>query len=269
MSPSTVSRSRSRGLALALVGTMSLAGLAGCSVGLEETETPTIEDSAPTTETPQEEPADAAPTTDGTTEEEPTEEEPTQEEPTTEEPADDTGTGQASGEVPEPGTEFAIGDTVTTHVQALQEGDEYYGYATLATTVTAAEQADPSLFTEAENAADFAGYVPWFVTVDHEWLTYEGTPNSNMIPTLVAFNSSGGELSSVRNATWTAGIPGCEIEMPDEKKAGETASNCHVFAVPEGEEIGSVGWRGDDYADGGGSAMDNPYYDEPVIWTVG
>lgn len=269
MSPSTLTRGRSRGLALALAGTLCLAGLAGCAVGLEESDTEVIEDSAPTTEAPQDQATDAAPTTEAPTDDEPTEDEPTQEEPTTDEPADDTGTEQASGEVPAPGTEFAVGDTVTTHVQALEEGDEFYGYATLATTVTAVEQADPTLFTEAENADDFKGYVPWFVTVEHEWLTYEGTPNKNMIPSVVAFNSSGGEVSPVRNAAWGSGIPGCEIELPDDKGVGETASECHVFAVPEGEQIGSVGWRGDDNADGGGNVMDNPYYEDPVIWTVG
>lgn len=174
----------------------------------------------------------------------------------------------APGEVAAPGSEFEVGDTVTTHVQALEEGEEYYGYATVATTVVAVEEGDKSLFEEAENSEDFAGYTPWFVTVEHEWLTYEGNPNNNMIPTLVGFNESGGQVGTVINRTWSEGIPGCELDLPLEKDVGGTATSCHVFSVPDDEAVGSVGWRGDDWADGGGSAMDNPYYDDPVLWHV-
>lgn len=185
----------------------------------------------------------------------------------TEEPTEDSTEGtEASGEVAEPGTEVAVGDAVTTHVQVLEKGDEYYGFATLATTVVEAAPADPALFEEAENSADFAGLVPWYVSAEHEWLTYEGQPNDNMIPNLVAFNAEGGEVSPVINSEWSAGIPGCTLDIPTEKGVGETASDCGIFAVPEGEEIASVGWRGDDYADGSGS--ENPYYDNPVLWTV-
>lgn len=181
---------------------------------------------------------------------------------------DTDGDVAAPGEVAAPGTEFQVGDTVTTHVQAGEEGEEYYGYATLATTVVAVEAGDKALFEDAENSEDFEGYTPWFATVEHEWLTYEGNPNSNMIPTLVGFNESGGQVGNVINQTWSAGIPGCELDMPLEKGVGGTATNCHVFAVPDNEAVGSVGWRGDDWADGGGSAMDNPYYDDPVLWLV-
>lgn len=189
---------------------------------------------------------------------------------------DDTGTDATdaddqpaadSGEVAAPGSEFQMGDTVTTHVQAGEEGEEFYGYATVATTIVSVEEGDPALFEEAENAEDFAGYTPWYLVAEHEWLTFEGNPNSNMIPNLVGFNESGGEVSKVINQTWSAGIPGCDLDLP-EKEAGNTATSCHVFSVPDGESIGSVGWRGDDWADGGGSAMDNPYYDDPVLWVV-
>lgn len=266
---------RPASLRLAAAGALAALALAGCETGVVHEEPTPVAD-APTTESA---PATQAPAEPAPTTEEPTEE-PTQEdpEPTTEEPSgaadeptdeDTGGAGDAApGEVPAPGTEFRVGDTVTTHVQALDPGDEYYGYATLATTVTEVEPGDPALFEDASNAADFAGYTPWFVQVEFEWLTYEGAPNSTMTPTVVAFNEAGGEVSPVINSTWSAGIPGCELDLPDEKGVGETGSSCTVFAVPDGESIGAVGWRGDDYADGGGSAMDNPYYDEPVLWVV-
>lgn len=286
MSSTQTTRTRTRAtrpatLRLAAAGALAALALAGCQTGLVEEDTTTpVAEPARTEEPTQEAPVTEEPTEEAAATEEPTEEA-TTEEPVasdtteTEEPADDTAgdddepaAGAEPGEVPAPGTEFEVGDTVTTHVQALEEGDEYYGYATLATTVTSVEEGDPELFEGAENAADFAGLTPWYVHVEHEWLTYEGEPNSNMIPSLIAFNESGGELGAVINSTWSGGIPGCELDMPAEKGVGGKTTNCHVFAVPDGEAIGAVGWTGDDWADGGGSAMDNPYWEDPVLWVV-
>ena len=265
---STMHTRRSSGrpsvLRLAAAGTLAAVALAGCKAGVvDETTTPL---------------AEPAPTEDVTETEEPTTEEDTTEEATTEEATteDDEPTGAdpgssdaAPGEVPPPGSEFEVGDTVTTHVQTSGEpDDEFFGYATLATTITSVEEGDPELFETAENAADFEGLTPWYVHVEHEWLTYEGQPNSNMIPRLGAQNKEGGELGAVLNSTWSAGIPGCELKMPDEKGAGEKVTNCHVFAVPDGAAVGAVVWTGDDYADGDGIASDNPYWDDPVLWLV-
>lgn len=263
--------SRTTAIRLAAAGVLAAVTVAGCEAGVVDEPTTT-----PVADEPQSpEPADT--TTEPTTEEPTDTDEPTAD-PTdtdgpTEEPTDEPGDtdegsgGEASGEVPPPGSEFEVGDTVTTHKQTSGvPDDQYYGYATLATTVTTVEEGDPELFSSAENAADFAGYTPWFVHVEHEWLTYEGTPNDNMIPALIAFNEDGGELSRVLNSAWSAGIPGCDLEMPDEKGVGEVATNCHVFAVPDGQGVGAVGWSGDDYADGASGR--NPYWDDPVLWLV-
>lgn len=174
----------------------------------------------------------------------------------------------ASGEVPPPGTEFTVGDAATLHVQSGEESDQYYGFALVNTTVTSIEPGDPALFEEAANSGDFAGLTPWFVKVSYEWASLEGEPNANMTPRINAFNAEGGELSSVINSTWSAGIPGCELELPDERPypAGATGANCHVFAVPDSEVIAYAAWRGDDYADGMGSSSGNQYYDDPVTW---
>lgn len=263
----TSTSSRPSALRLAAAGTLAALALAGCQAGVVDETTTPVAEPEPTTA----EPVPQEPTTDS---DQATSEEPTSEEPTTEdvdEPTEeDADAGAAaSGEVPPPGSEFEVGDTVTTHVQTSGEpDDEFFGYATLATTVTSVEKGDPELFESAENAADFEGLTPWYVHVEHEWLTYEGQPNSNMIPRLGAQNEEGGEIGAVLNSTWSAGIPGCELQMPDEKAVGETAVDCHVFAVPDDAAVGAVVWNGDDYADGDGIASDNPYWDEPVLWLV-
>lgn len=256
---------------LAATAALASLALAGCQAGVvedPETTVPTDSDAAATTEDPTT--ADATTDAADATEEPTTEDTATDAADATEEPTQEPGDDApdvAPGEVPPPGAEFAVGDTITTHVQAGEEGDEFYGYATLATTVTSVEEGDPALFEEAENAADFAGLTPWFVTVETEWLTYEGQPNANMLPTVSALNQDGGDVASVRNSTWTAAIPGCELQMPDEKAVGEVATQCRVFAVPDGESIGAVTWSGDDTADLGDDGR-NPYWDEPVLWLV-
>lgn len=264
---------RAATLRLAVAGTLAAVALAGCQAGIveEPTQTPVAQ--------PGQEPVEQTQEPVAQTEEPPEDSRQTQDSEQTEAAggtADDdvrtAGTideGTAAGEIPEPGAEFEVGDTVTTHVQTFGEpGDQYFGYATLATTVTLVKEGDKVLFESADNAADLAGYTPWFVMVEHEWLTYEGEPNNNMIPRLGALNESGGELSPVINSTWSAGVPDCAIEMPAEKGVGEKATNCHVFAVPDGEAVRAVTWTGDDYADGGGIASDNPYWDDPVLWLV-
>ena len=225
--------------------------LTGCGGEAAPTATETVTVEAPPTEEPE--------STETETTDEPTEE------PTTEEP-DAAGGAAATGEVPAPGTAVSVGDAVTLHRQVGEEGDQYYGYALISTTVTEITELDKSLFEEASNASDFAGLTPWMVQTEFEWTTYEGEPNDNMIPRIGAVNSSGGELSPVRNTTWSAGIPGCEIQMPDTKGVGEQASNCAIFAVPDGESIGAAVWRGDDTIDGYGTSDGNEYYADPIRW---
>ena len=179
-----------------------------------------------------------------------------------------TDTDHSDDGVPAPGSVFDVGDTVTTHVQALEPGEELYGRATLATTVTSISMGDGSLFASAANAEEFQGFSEWYVQVEHEWLTFEGEPQANMVPTFVGYTDSGLEVRAVYNATDLSGIPGCSIDLPptEDRGVGETASDCKVFAIPDGLTLESVGWQGDDKIDGDGVASDNPYYDDPVLW---
>lgn len=247
----TVRRTATLTLTAALA--LTLAGCGDETPSQSQTGTVTAE---PTTEEPtQEATSTAGPTEEATPTTEATTETPTQEATT-------------SGEVPAPGTAVQVGETVTLHKQAGQEGDQYYGNALVATTVTEVAPFAENIFEQAANAADFAGLTPWVVKVDFEWTTYEGQPNDNMLPRIGAVNSSGGELSPVLTSSWSVGIPGCQLEMPDEKGVGESASNCIVFAVPSGESIGAAVWRGDDSIDGYGTSDGNEYYADPIRWEV-
>lgn len=189
---------------------------------------------------------------------------------TSETTSSDTGQGGggAGGSVPPPGTTVKVGDTITTHVQVLEPADQYYGRATMATTVTEAAPGDPQFWQQASNAEEFDGFVPWFVKVEYEWLTFEGEPNANMISPLTAYTAPGAEAIKVGNSDWTQGIPGCTVDIPDVKEVGAVATNCYLYAVPEGNSLYAVGWQGDEKIDGGGSLGDSPYWDNPVLWEV-
>lgn len=280
---STTTPLRRRLPALLLATALAGGSLAGCSASVETEEDP---GPAEEQESAEEETTETEDPADDTAEE--TEAPAGTEDEATEDPADaaedtedsededaDADAGEAggagSGEVAAPGTTVSVGDTLVTHVQALDEGDDYYGFATVATTVVSVEQGDPEFWQIAANAEEFDGYIPWFVKSEFEWLTYEGQPNSNMLPNLYAYDGAGEMILAVGTSDWTQGIPDCEIEI-GEKGQGGTATNCQVYALPEGQEITAVGWEGDDYADGnysqGNENRENPYQADPVLWTV-
>lgn len=238
------------GLSLAL-----LISLTACS-SESETEEPTTEstpsaEAQETTEEPAEETTEAA--------------------ETTEEPADDTeessapAAGETSdGEVSPPGTAVAVGESAVTHVQSGQEGDEFYGFALLNTTVTSIEAGDPSYFEQFDNAEELEGLVPYFIIAEHEIIEFEGEPNDNMTPRLT------GMLENSQDATTLVGFSGvgeeCQVDLYPERTPGNVATVCTVVAGDEGGPgVTSVEWRGDDEIDG--MSSDGPYYQDPVTWT--
>lgn len=170
------------------------------------------------------------------------------------------------GEVAAPGTQGAVGDTHTLHVQALEEGDEFYGYAVVGTTVTEVEEGDPAIFDrfDEEDQADLEGMTPWYVHTEHELLSIEGEPNANMIPTVSAQDASGARLGGA--VSFGGGLSDvCGVEVYEEKTAGATATNCSLVFT-EGEPPAQIVWEGDaGRADGSGD--ENPYRDDPVVWT--
>lgn len=253
--------------------------LAGCGGDDEETTTPT----EPTTQTSEEPTEDAATetTTEATAEptedaaEETTTEETTTEEATevTEEPTGDAaeettegpveGSAAGAAELSPPGTELAVGEPGTIHVQALEEGDEFYGYAVLETTVTEIEQGDPAVFEQFENAEEFEGLVPYYIRAEHVIQSIEGEPNANMTPVLAGVYENGTPAGVAISFGGFGDV--CSSELYPELAEGEVATTCTVALAEEGgREVAGAEWSGDDYADGYGD--ENAYSDEPVTW---
>lgn len=170
---------------------------------------------------------------------------------------------QVAAEVTPPGTQISIGEPAVTHVQALEEADEYYGYAVLETTVTDIEQGDPAMFDMFENADELEGMVPWYIHANHVILSIEGDPNANMTPRLSGLLSGGGPAGSAAAFSGFGDV--CDLDLYDQLEVGASASTCSVALAPQGTEVTGAAWAGDDYADGYGD--ENPYTENPVTWT--
>ena len=178
-----------------------------------------------------------------------------------ESPSDDSGGQAGKDSVAEPGTTVAMGEPGILHVQALEEGEEYYGYGILEVTVEDVEEFDEEDWEQFENGEQMAGFVPWVVTVKQTRMSAEGNPNGNMMATFRGLTSNDREVVGV-GGTGTWGD--CELEVP-EFTSGATGTQCVVMPLPEGEDLTAITWHGDDYADGGTSS---PYEDDPVVFEL-
>ena len=169
----------------------------------------------------------------------------------------------APGDIVAPGTTLALGEPAVLHVQSGQEGDDYYGYFVVETTVTEIVEGDPAIFDQFSNAADFEGYIPYYIILEHEILSATGEPNANMIPTVRGRLADGTEAGDV--ISFGGGLRDvCPNEYYDEKVVGAVATTCKIALGEAGAPVTGASWHGDDYADGGYD--ENPYYDNPVIW---
>ncbi|MCT1385391.1 hypothetical protein M4D54_07090 [Brachybacterium sp. p3-SID1565] len=175
---------------------------------------------------------------------------------------DDQAGGATDTELAAPGTEVPVGEAATIHVQVLEEGEEYYGYGVVSTTVTEIVEGDPAIIEQfdEDDQADLEGMTPWYVKAEHEILSFEGDPNADMTPSLEVQDAEGNRL--------TVGISfggnlddDCDLQLFDQAEPGATASTCDVVFT-DGEPPARVAWEGDDKADGD----DNPYEDAPVVW---
>lgn len=162
-----------------------------------------------------------------------------------------------------PGTTLGVGDPATVHVQALEPGDEFYGFAVVETTVTAIERGDPAVFAQLDTPEDYIGKVPFFVRAEHVIRHAEGDPNASMTPVLFPVFDSGADADAA--VTSNGFGDACGPQPFPEIATGQVATTCTVALGEEGgEAVTAVQWRGDDYADGYGKQ--NEYADNGISW---
>lgn len=161
---------------------------------------------------------------------------------TTAAPAEDGGSSAAPGEITEPGTELAVGETA---VVPFDDG------ATIAITVTSIEVGDQAAF-EAD-FDDTEGVVPYYI-----WFTAENLSDQDMsfasLPRLRAVTEDGIGTGAV---LFGSSSGDCEnLSFPDDAGQGTVIESCSLQASPEGVEAAGAQY----------DASEGDYTENPITW---
>lgn len=215
-----------------------------------ETEAPAEDDAATETEAPAEEDVATeteAPAGDGAG--------------ATEAPA----AGGAAGdfETSAPGTEFAFGEPAVLHAQEREEGEEYYAFGFIESSVTEIVAGDASFFEQFDDVEEYEGMTPYFIMSEHEVLYAEGDEGAtNIEPGFEGVLDDGSPAQGL--IVISTGIAECPNDFFEDFVAGATATTCDVALAPEGQEVTGAAWTGVREIDGG--YAENTYLEAPVLW---
>lgn len=182
----------------------------------------------------------------------------------TEAPQDGAGDSAAgAAEVTAPGTELSFGEPAVLHTQEREEGDEYYAFGYVQSSVTEIVAGDASFFDQFDNAEEYQGMTPYFIMSEHEVLSAEGNESvSSLEPSFEGVLSDGTPAQGL--IVISTGIEECPTEFFDSFTVGATATTCDVALAPEGQEVTGAVWTGVREIDGGYD--ENAYLQEPIIW---
>ncbi|USQ80974.1 hypothetical protein [Ornithinimicrobium faecis] len=223
-----------------------------------ETEAPAEDDPATETEAPAED--DAATETQAPADDA-AEETAGDEAGATEAPA----AGGAAGdfETTAPGTEFAFGEPAVLHAQEREEGEEYYAFGYIESSVTEIVAGDASFFEQFDDVEEYEGMTPYFIMSEHEVLSAEGDEGAtNIEPGFEGVLDDGSPAQGL--IVISTGIAECPNEYFEDFVAGATATTCNVALAPEGQEVTGAAWTGVREIDGGYD--ENAYLEAPVMW---
>ena len=184
----------------------------------------------------------------------------------TQAPADDgPADGGAAGdfETTAPGTELALGEPAVLHAQEREEGDEYYAFGYIESSVTEIVAGDASFFEQFDDVEEYEGMTPYFIMSEHEVLYAEGDEGAtNIEPGFEGVLDDGSPAQGL--IVISTGIAECPNEYFEDFVAGATATTCNVALAPEGQEVTGAAWTGVREIDGGYD--ENTYLEEPILW---
>lgn len=179
----------------------------------------------------------------------------------TQAPAD----GGAAGdfETAAPGTELAFGETAVLHAQERQEGDEYYAFGYIESTVTEIIEGDATFFDQFQDAEEFEGMTPYFIISEHTVLYAEGDEGGTTLePSFEGVLDDGSPAQGL--IVISTGIAECPNDYFEDFVAGATATTCDVALAEEGQAVTGAVWTGVREIDGGYD--ENAYLEAPVSW---
>ncbi|MFW6776044.1 hypothetical protein ACOACO_17305 [Nocardioides sp. CPCC 205120] len=171
-------------------------------------------------------------------------EEPTDEESSEDEESEDSdsdsgsgssGGGSFDGELTEPGTELALGDTATVPMSYAGED------GVIEVTVTEIREGDPADLADVENSE---GMTPWHITYE-----IAGVENAEaiggMLLSLDGLTASGD--SAAQLISFSGGIGGCDSESAESDWDGSSFETCNTVVSAEPVTQAAYG-EGDDYS---------------------
>lgn len=173
--------------------------------------------------------------------------------------------GGAAGdfETTAPGTEFAFGEPAVLHAQEREEGEEYYAFGYIESSVTEIVAGDASFFEQFDDVEEYEGMTPYFIMSEHEVLYAEGDEGAtNIEPGFEGVLDDGSPAQGL--IVISTGIAECPNEFFEDFVAGATATTCNVALAPEGQEVTGAAWTGVREVDGGYD--ENTYLEEPILW---
>lgn len=171
--------------------------------------------------------------------------------------------GSADVEVTAPGTELAFGEPAVLHAQEREEGDEYYAFGYIESSVTEIVQGDASFFEQFDDVEEYAGMTPYFIMSEHEVLYAEGDEGAtNIEPGFEGVLDDGSPAQGL--IVISTGIAECPNEFFEDFVVGATATTCNVALAEEGQEVTGAAWTGVREIDGGYD--ENDYLEAPILW---
>lgn len=180
------------------------------------------------------------------------------------ETADPATTGEAGDfETAAPGTEVAFGETAVLHAQEREEGEEYYAFGYIESSVTEIVAGDASFFDQFDDTEEYEGMTPYFIMSEHTVLYAEGDEGAtNVEPGFEGILDDGSPAQGL--IVISTGISECPNHYFEDFVTGATSTTCDVALAPEGQEVTGAAWTGVREIDGGWD--ENPYLEAPVIW---
>lgn len=170
----------------------------------------------------------------------------------------------APGAVTGPGTALALGQPAWLNQTETYGEEEVSGGVGVA--VLQVSELDAGLFDQFSNAEEFAGYTPYAVITQHQWLydTPEGYDPSTV--DLFPLDASGADTEYLTSG-FSLNSPGdsCGLLLPEYDEEARVLVSCFVALAKDGAVVTSAEYNGESYQSFIASS-DNPYFPSPVVW---
>lgn len=170
----------------------------------------------------------------------------------------------APGAVTAPGTALALGQPAWLNQTETYGEDEVSGGVGVA--VLQVSELDAALFDQFSNAEEFAGYTPYAVITQHQWLYDSPEGYDPATVDLFPLDATGADTEYLTSG-FSLNSPGdsCGLLLPEYDEENRVLVSCFVALAKDGAVVTSAEYNGESYQSFIASS-DNPYFPSPVTW---